>query len=118
MGVQSDVVQEDVMKTNSIQGFSVKGILTKVVVAGALAGAVLIAAPQKAEAQGFRIGVQIGHPGYYAPVAPVVYGPAYGYREDFHARQRREEFLRHEAWERHERFEHRDFDRDRHFYRR
>ena len=106
------------MKMNSINAFSLKGILTKVVVAGALAGAVLIAAPQKAEAQKIRIGVQFGQPGYYAPAAPD-YG--YGYREDYYARERREEFerreaiARHEAWERRERWEHRDYDRDRRF---
>jgi len=111
------------MKTNSIKAFSLKGILTKVTVAGALAGAVFMVSPQKAEAQGFRVGVQFGQPGYYAPVAPVVYGPSYGYgyRDDFYARERREEFerreaiARHEAWERQERWEHRDFDRDRRF---
>lgn len=110
------------MKTNSIKAFSLKGILTKVVVTGALAVAVLMAAPQKAEAQGFRIGVQFGQPAYYAPVAPVVYGQNYGYREDFYARQRRLEFerrealARHEAWERRERFEHNRYNGYRGYY--
>ncbi len=97
------------MKTNSIKAFSLKGILTKVVVTGALAAAFFMAAPQKAEAQGFRIGVQIGHPYYSRPYygrpyyAPPVYGPVYG--PGFYAERR------HEEWLRHERFEH-----DRRFY--
>ena len=66
-----------------------KGILAKVATVGLLAGAVAMAAPQKAEAQ-VRFGVRIGGPVYVGPryVAPPVYGyygpqyyghPYYGY---------------------------------------
>jgi len=99
MGVHLYVAQEVVMKTNSIKTNGLKGIFTKVILAGTLAGAVLMAAPQKAQAQQFAVGVQFGHPVYRGPV----YGPVYdrGFyadrrREEF----RREEFLRHERWER------------------
>ncbi|QHN04631.1 hypothetical protein FTO74_15630 [Granulicella sp. WH15] len=57
---------------------TIKGMKTKVatmMAAGFLAGALVVAAPVKAEAQ--RVVVRFGGPRYvYAP-APVVYGPAY-----------------------------------------
>ena len=74
------------MKTN------LKAMFAKVATVAVLAGAVVLAAPSKAEAQ-VRVGVGIGfggpvyggavyggpvyHRHYYAP--PVVYGPGYGY---------------------------------------
>ena len=63
--------------------------ITKWMTGAALAGALLFAAPHKAEAQShFSFGVSVGHPyyggysqpyysGYYAPYP--VYGPGYGY---------------------------------------
>jgi hypothetical protein len=92
----------------------------KGVTVGLVAGAVALAAPAKAQAQQFAVGVQFGSP---------VYG--YDGPRDYYARQRYEELCRqrafaaqqayarqqawaqHEAWERHEAFEHRDRDRDR-----
>ncbi|RXH57643.1 hypothetical protein [Granulicella sibirica] len=86
--------------------------LTKVIAAGVLAGAVLMAAPQKAEAQQFGVSVGVGRP--YG-------GPVYerGFRDDrfrddrgFYAERRRDEFRRQEAFARQERW-----DREHRFYR-
>jgi hypothetical protein len=92
---------------------SVKSMLMKGVTVCLVAGAVALAAPAKAQAQEFAVGVQFG-------------SPSYGYYTgDYYARQRYEElcrqrafeaqqaYARHEAWERHEAFEYRDRDRDR-----
>jgi hypothetical protein len=117
---------------------SVKSMVMKGVTVGLVAGAVMLAAPAKAEAQQFAVGVQFG-------------SPAYGYSNpgDYYARQRYEELCRerafaaqqayarqqawaqHEAFERHEAYgrfgyergdhdrdrrdhdDHRDWDRDR-----
>jgi hypothetical protein len=92
---------------------SVKSMVMKGVTVGLVAGAVALAAPAKAQAQQFGVGVQFGSPGY-GYVAP----------RDYYARQRYEElcrqrafaaqqaYARQQAWERHEAFEHRDRDRD------
>jgi hypothetical protein len=97
----------------------------KGVTVGLVAGAVALAAPAKAQAQQFAVGVQFG-------------SPAYGYDvpRDYYARQRYEElcrqrafaaqqaYARQQAWAQHEAFErqeaygrfrdeHRDRDRDR-----
>jgi hypothetical protein len=101
---------------------SVKSMVTKGVTVGLLAGAIALAAPAKAEAQQFAVGVQFGSPAY-GYVAPG----------DYYARQRYEEYcrqqarLQHEAWvrqqaynryahayrdhDRHDRDDHRDWDR-------
>ncbi len=94
---------------------NVKSMVAKVMTVGLLAGAFVMAAPVKAQAQGFDLGVQIGYPHY-----------DYGHRDyweherrEAFARQqafeRQQAFLRHEEWERHEAWEHRghDFDHDR-----
>jgi hypothetical protein len=106
--------QEVVMKLTSVKSMVLKGVTV-----GLLAGAVALAAPAKAEAQQFAVGVQFG-------------SPSYGYvaSGDYYARQRYEELCRqrafaaqqayarqqawaqHEAWERHEAFQYRDRDRD------
>lgn len=57
---------------------SLKGSVVRVLAAGALAGAVLAAAPA-ANAQRFAFGVQFGGPRYYAPPPPRYYGYGYGY---------------------------------------
>ena len=97
---------------------SVKSMLIRGVTVGVLAGAVVLTAPAKAEAQQFAVGVQFGAPGYgyYAP-------------GDYYARQRafaaQQAWAQHEAWDRHEAFERQeaygrfaygrgDHDRDRH----
>ena len=105
---------------------SIKSMIAKGVTVGLLAGAIALAAPAKAQAQQFAVGVQFGSPGY----GYVVPG-------DYYARQRYEELCRerafaaqqaylrqqawaqhearerHEAWERQRAFERHDRDRDR-----
>jgi hypothetical protein len=75
---------------------NVKGMVAKAMAVGLAAGALMFAAPAKATAQGFAVGVQIGR-------------PYYGYdRFEFARRQeflRREEFRRHEEWQRAHRFD-------------
>jgi len=78
---------------------NVKAMVAKVMAVGLVAGAVVLATPQQAQAQGFAVGVQVGYPHYdYS-------------RRDYYERQRfeaerraeferREAYLRHEAWER------------------
>lgn len=104
----------------------VKAMVAKVMTVGLLAGAFAMAAPAKAQAQGFSVGVRFGQPVYQG------YDDRRGYweherfereRREAYARQvafeRQQEFLRHEAWERQQRFygHDRDFrgDRDDHF---
>jgi hypothetical protein len=91
---------------------SVKSMIAKGVTVGLLAGAIALAAPAKAEAQQFAVGVEFGSPAY-GYVAPG----------DYYARQRYEEYcrqqarLQHEAWVRQQaynRYAYRDHDRDRH----
>jgi hypothetical protein len=81
---------------------NIKAVVAKVLAVGVLAGAVVLAAPTKAQAQEVVVG--IGGP--YA-------------RHDFYERERIEAFRRHEAFVRAEefrRFRHDRFERDR-FYR-
>jgi len=61
---------------------NMKRKVVAVLATGALAGAVLVAAPTQAEAQRFVVGVHVGGPAYYGPryaYAPPVYGYGYGY---------------------------------------
>ena len=51
--------------------------LTKWITGAALAGALLFAAPKKAEAQ-VSFGISVGHPGYYGPAYGYGYRPYYG----------------------------------------
>jgi hypothetical protein len=93
---------------------NVKALVAKSLTAGLLAGALVLAAPAKAQAQQFAVGVQYGSSGY-GYVAPG----------DYYARQRYEAlcrqrafeaqqaYARQQAWARHEAFEYRDRDRDR-----
>lgn len=112
--------------TERLSIVNVKALLTRAAVAGVVAGAAFLAAPQKANAQ-VAFGVQFGRPVYRGPVyrgpayrrpvyAAPVYGPryyapapvvayGYGYSPGFG-------YDRHLAWERHERWEH-----ERGFYR-
>jgi hypothetical protein len=110
---------------------SVKSMLMKGVTVGLVAGAVALAAPAKAQAQQFAVGVQFGSPGY-GYVVPGDYYARQRYEElcrqrAFEAQQayaRQQAWAQHEAWERHEAFErqeaygrfgyeHGDRDRDR-----
>jgi hypothetical protein len=80
---------------------NVKAMVAKGVTVGLLAGAFVLAAPSKADAQ-VAVGVQIGYPhhgyGYYGP--------------DYYARLRLEQERRHAEWVRE-----RDFDRYHHDHR-
>jgi hypothetical protein len=77
---------------------NVKGTVAKAMLAGVVAGALMMAAPAKAQAQEVVIGARFGRP---------IYGPpdrfAIERREEF---LRREAFLRHQEWERAHRFGH------------
>jgi hypothetical protein len=64
---------------------NVKAMVAKGVTVGLLAGAVALAAPAKAEAQQFAVGVQVGY-------------PHYGYIGRDHYDRWRFEQLRHEEW--------------------
>ena len=90
-----------------------KAMFAKVATAALLAGAVVMAAPQTAQAQ-VNFGISFGRPvyaqpyvrPYYAPryVAPPVYGygyvapRVYGYNR--YEVERRNAFIRHEEWDR------------------
>jgi hypothetical protein len=88
---------------------NVKAMVAKMFTVGLLAGAVVIAAPNKAQAQvsfGVRVGPVYGfRPAYVAPryvaPSPIFYGPGFGYD--------RAAWFRHQEWERHEAFAHRGF---------
>jgi hypothetical protein len=112
--------QEVVMKLTSVKSMVMKGVTV-----GLIAGAFALAAPAKAQAQQFAVGVQFGSPGYgYA--APGDYYARQRYEElcrqrafaaqQAYARQQawaqREAFERHEAIERQEAYG-RGYDRDR-----
>jgi hypothetical protein len=74
----------------------VKAMVAKGVTVGLLAGAFALAAPVKAQAQQFSVGVQVGYPrpGYYVP--------------EYYARLRLEQERRHAEWVRaHERYRYR-----------
>jgi hypothetical protein len=83
---------------------NVKVMVAKMMTVGLLAGAFVLAAPAKAEAQGFAVGVQVGYPRYDFS------------RRDYYdhlrlERERRAAFIRHEEWERRQAFRYRH-DRD------
>jgi hypothetical protein len=65
---------------------NVKAMVAKGVTVGLLAGAFVLAAPAKANAQQSAVGVQVGYPyhGYYGP--------------DYYARLRFEQERRHAEW--------------------
>jgi hypothetical protein len=101
------------MKSTNVKAMVVKGMTV-----GLLAGAFVLAAPAKAQAQGWQVGVAIG--GY--PPAPYGYSREYYERlrcerqEAFERQQayaREQAYLEHEAWERHGREE--AFERQRAF---
>ena len=69
---------------------NVKAMVAKVMTVGLLAGAFVMAAPAKADAQQFGAVVEVGYPHYdYS-------------RRDYFEFQRREAIRRHEEWVRHE----------------
>jgi len=69
---------------------NVKAMVAKGVTVGLLAGAVMLAAPAKADAQQFAVGVRVGYPGYYGYPAYGYYGP------DYYARRHAEWVRAHE----------------------
>jgi hypothetical protein len=82
------------MKLTSIKSMVVKGVTV-----GLLAGAVVLAAPAKADAQRFVVGVQVGYPHY-----------DYVRRDHFdHVRFERERH--HDEWRAHERDHYRYYGR-------
>ena len=104
--------QEVVMKLTSVKSMVMKGVTV-----GLVAGAIALAAPAKAQAQQFAVGVQFGSPAY---------APGYGYDSprDYYARQRYAELCRQRAFEAQQAYarqqafdrfgyEHGDRDRDR-----
>jgi hypothetical protein len=96
---------------------NVKAMVAKGVTVGLLAGAFVLAAPAKADAQQFAVGVRVGNPGYYGYSANSY--PVYGYYgPDYYARLRFERERQHDEWVREHEFQryhydHRDDDRDR-----
>jgi hypothetical protein len=76
---------------------NVKAMVAKVMTVGLLAGAFALAAPVKAEAQGFVVGVQVGYPRY-----------DYSRRDYYdHLRfeqARRAAFIRQQEWQRRQAF--------------
>ena len=88
------------MKIANVKGMVVKGMMAVMV-----AGALLLAAPAKAEAQGFAVGVQVGYPRY-----------DFARRDHYdHLRfeqERRAAFIRQQEWERRQAFlRHQEFER-------
>jgi hypothetical protein len=98
---------------------NVKAMVAKVMTVGLLAGAFVMVAPAKAEAQGLQVGVRFGGPVFYGDDG----------RRWYWEHERQEEFAREHAYARHERVEaferqraygygFRGHDRDDHFDRR
>ncbi|WP_158944651.1 hypothetical protein [Granulicella sp. S190] len=79
---------------------NVKAMVAKGVTVGLLAGAFVLAAPAKAQAQQFAVGVRVGYPqygyGYYGP--------------DYYARLRFEQERRHAEWVRAHEFQRYHYD--------
>ena len=77
---------------------NVKALIARSLAAGLLAGAFVLAAPAKANAQQFAVGVQFGSPSY-----------GYDGPRDYYARQRafeaQQAYARQQAWAQHEAFE-------------
>ena len=71
---------------------NVKAMVVKAMTVGMLAGAFILAAPAEAQAQGFGVRLQVGYP----PYSRDYYG-----RLRFE-RERRDAFLRQQAWFRHQ----------------
>jgi hypothetical protein len=95
-------------------------LVVKVMTVGLLAGAFVMAAPKKAEAQGFAVGVQLGYPQYDYSHRGYYERERFEHeRREAFARQqafeREQAFERQQAWARHEAWEHRsrDWDRER-----
>jgi hypothetical protein len=86
---------------------TLKLMVTKVMTAGVVAGALLMAAPKKADAQ-VRIGVQIGAPVY--PAYPVVQ-PGYGYYDRLRWEEARRAEIARREWQYREECRRREWER-------
>src|ERR1700737_1737261 len=75
-------IREVVMKSTNV-----KAMVAKAMTIGLLAGAVVLAAPAKAQAQ-IAVGVQLGYPQYGYP------------QRGYYDHERQEAIAQHEAWER------------------
>jgi hypothetical protein len=82
-----------------------KAMVAKVMTVGLLAGAFVLAAPAKAQAQGFAIGVQLGGPHYDYARDGYYDGGRRDYYEHERFEQQRREIARQEAFERQREFE-------------
>jgi hypothetical protein len=74
---------------------NVKAMVVKAMTVGMLAGAFILAAPAKAQAQGFGVRVQVAYPPYSRDY----------YERLRFERERRDAFLRQHAWFRHQAWE-------------
>jgi hypothetical protein len=79
---------------------NVKAMVAKGVTVGLLAGAFVLAAPAKADAQQFAVGVRAGYPAYYGYPAYRYYGPDYYARLHFEQERRHAEWVRAHEFER------------------
>ena len=105
---------------------SAKALAAKLSIATFAAGALLFAGTASAQAQQWGVAVQYGAPAYvvdrddyYRGRAAHEYWERERARREFAERERREEFLRRQAWLRHEQWdrEHRFYDRSHELYR-
>ena len=74
---------------------NLKAMVVKAMTVGMMAGAFILAAPAKAQAQGFGVRVQVGYPPYSRDY----------YERLRFERERRDAFLRQHAWFRHQAWE-------------
>ena len=80
------------MKLTNVKAMVVKAMVVKAMTVGMLAGAFILAAPAKAQAQGFGVRVQVAYPPYTRDY----------YERLRFERERRDAFLRQQAWFRHQ----------------
>jgi hypothetical protein len=92
---------------------TVKSLAAKLSIATVAVGALMFAGTAPAQAQQWGVAVQYGQPGYvvdrddyYRDHDRHEYWERERARREFYERQRREEFLRRQAWLRHEQWEH------------
>ena len=90
------------MKSTNVKMTMTK-LVAKGMTIGLLAGAFVMAAPKKAEAQGFAVGVEVGYPHYDYSRRDYWEHERFE-RERREAFARQQAFLRHEEWERGHRF--------------
>jgi len=94
---------------------TVKTLAAKLSVATFAAGALMFAGAAPAQAQQFGVAVQFGHPTYVVDRDRGFYQSERARRE-YIERQRREEFLRHQAWLRQQQWEREHRSHERGYY--